>query len=1002
MRAGACAAQQTLSAEAAAVLKHSLSLARRRGHAQVTPLHVAATLLTSRASLLRRACLKSQPPHPSHHPLQCRALELCFNVALNRLPASPGPLLHAQPSLSNALIAALKRAQAHQRRGCIEQHHQQQPPLIAIKVELEQLILSILDDPSVSRVMREAGFSSTSVKINLDDCTNSVFQCYNASGGIYSTPSSPPAESHRPVPLINPAALWQAHLFDQNPFLLSPHKKPSPVCMSDGIDSSSLKEDIKLVLEVLVGRRRRRNTVIVGDSISMAEALVAEVMTLVEKGDVPDELKSAQLVKFQFSSVPIVLMNKEEVDMNVADLKRKVDSFASVGRVIIYIGDLKWAVDERERGFCSDHLIAEIGKLVAWYNASNMKVWLMATANYQTYVKCQMKQPPLDVQWALQPVSVPSGGLGLSLNAATSGRDSRIAFSENSSPVSDKKVVSLKEETDFLTCCQECTSNYEKEAAFNKSFSDKETASPQLPYWLKPHSNHTLDCKDDLDQLRRKYNKICQSLHQGSQNPHSSSHLGRNYYSTSSYPSWLNKNSILLDSETISFACPTVKPNQGASTLPRFRRQQSCHIEFSFSNGASKNRSEEPNLDPLKMIEDNEVRITLALGNSMYTDEVKRQKIVLCDLLKANVPWQLEAIPPIIDALMNYEANNHDKFLLIQGNDNVAKRRIAVAAAESIFGSSDLLLCMNMRNSEKTAAENLEMMERALRKHEKLVVLVEDVEFADPELAKFLADGFEARSMRDNSGRAIFILTTDAADATAYNTNSVIPMKLVVQESTTHAQEMANLDHKRKADWDYSPIATGRSKSRRSNEMEEVTSNATTQLKMQLSSNGLDLNIRADEDEVKEGGKPGEFSPISSDLTREIAMEPLHNSLTFLKEIKNRFVLNRGSDQDKQAREMFLYKLRRSFDEASGCTDLNNLKVEEKVLEQVLGGSGLYLNSSFEEWLKDIFQTSLGAVNSGERVRVRLCLVGEGESCAEDGFMGTCLPKRIPVSYIGC
>ena len=127
MRAGACTVLQTLTSEAASVLKHSLTLARRRGHAQVTPLHVAATLLSSRASLLRRACLKSQPHHQVSYHLQCRALELCFNVALNRLPTTPSPLLHGQPSLSNALIAALKRAQAHQRRGCIEQ--QQQQPL---------------------------------------------------------------------------------------------------------------------------------------------------------------------------------------------------------------------------------------------------------------------------------------------------------------------------------------------------------------------------------------------------------------------------------------------------------------------------------------------------------------------------------------------------------------------------------------------------------------------------------------------------------------------------------------------------------------------------------------------------------------------------------------------------------------------------------------------------------------------------------------------------------
>lgn len=38
---------------------------------------------------------------------------------------------------------------------------------IAVKVELEQLAVSILDDPSVDRAMREAGFSGSRVKANV-------------------------------------------------------------------------------------------------------------------------------------------------------------------------------------------------------------------------------------------------------------------------------------------------------------------------------------------------------------------------------------------------------------------------------------------------------------------------------------------------------------------------------------------------------------------------------------------------------------------------------------------------------------------------------------------------------------------------------------------------------------------------------------------------------------------------------------------------------------------
>ncbi|KAG6412137.1 hypothetical protein SASPL_124806 [Salvia splendens] len=131
----------------AGVVKQAVVLAKRRGHAQVTPLHVATTMLASPGGLFRVACQESHS-----HPLQCKALELCFNVALNRLPAS---FASQNPSISNALVAAFKRAQANQRRGTTDSQPQQ--PLV--KIQYNHLIVSILDDPSVSRVMREAGFS---------------------------------------------------------------------------------------------------------------------------------------------------------------------------------------------------------------------------------------------------------------------------------------------------------------------------------------------------------------------------------------------------------------------------------------------------------------------------------------------------------------------------------------------------------------------------------------------------------------------------------------------------------------------------------------------------------------------------------------------------------------------------------------------------------------------------------------------------------------------------
>ena len=44
MRAGGCTVEQALTPEAANMVKQAMVLARRRGHAQVTPLHVASTI----------------------------------------------------------------------------------------------------------------------------------------------------------------------------------------------------------------------------------------------------------------------------------------------------------------------------------------------------------------------------------------------------------------------------------------------------------------------------------------------------------------------------------------------------------------------------------------------------------------------------------------------------------------------------------------------------------------------------------------------------------------------------------------------------------------------------------------------------------------------------------------------------------------------------------------------------------------------------------------------
>jgi hypothetical protein len=401
MRAGLSTIQQTLTPEAANVLNHSIAEAGRRNHGQTTPLHVAATLLGSPSGFLRQACIKSHPN--SSHPLQCRALELCFSVALERLPTAQNVSSGMDPPLSNALWAALKRAQAHQRRGCPEQ---QQQPLLAVKVELEQLIISILDDPSVSRVMREASFSSPAVKATIEQTLNS-----SASVGNPSPMGLGFRAGATPVP---PAANRNLYL---NP-RLQQQGSAAQLGQQRG-------EEVKRVIDIML-RTKKRNPVLVGES--EPEAVVRELLRRIENkesGEGP--LGNAQVISFLekgFSS------DRAQIPAKIKELGDSIANSSGSG-FILDLGDLKWLVEQpvsfgvagsgaaQQQQVVSEvgrAAVAEMGKLLARFGeGSGGQLWLIGTATCETYLRCQVYHPSMENDWDLQAVPIaaraPSGML---------------------------------------------------------------------------------------------------------------------------------------------------------------------------------------------------------------------------------------------------------------------------------------------------------------------------------------------------------------------------------------------------------------------------------------------------------------------------------------------------------------------------------------------------------------------------------------------------------------
>ncbi|CAN1811463.1 Protein SUPPRESSOR OF MAX2 1 [Linum perenne] len=369
MRAGLSTIQQTLTPEAATVLNHSIAEAGRRNHGQTTPLHVAATLLSSPSGYLRQACIKSHPN--SSHPLQCRALELCFSVALERLPTAqnlnPGP----DPPISNALMAALKRAQAHQRRGCPEQ---QQQPLLAVKVELEQLIISILDDPSVSRVMREASFSSPAVKATIEQSLN-------------SPPPPPPTNS-------GPIGMGNRNLY-MNPRL-------GGVGSGGGSVRVQREDEVKRVVEILVRGGKKRNPVLVGES--EPEMVVKEALRkVVENKDIIGDVDLIHLEK------EFVGGDKQRIISKIVELEGLVETrLVEKSGLIIDLGDLKWLVEQGVHQMGSDFgkkVVSEMGNLVGKFREGR-RIWLIGTATCETYLRCQVYHPTMENDWDLQALPI--------------------------------------------------------------------------------------------------------------------------------------------------------------------------------------------------------------------------------------------------------------------------------------------------------------------------------------------------------------------------------------------------------------------------------------------------------------------------------------------------------------------------------------------------------------------------------------------------------------------
>ncbi|TKW04327.1 hypothetical protein SEVIR_7G101600v4 [Setaria viridis] len=787
MRAGGCTVQQSLTAEAAAVVKQAVSLARRRGNAQVTPLHVASAMLAAPAGLLRAACLRSHS-----HPLQCKALELCFNVALNRLPASAAvassPLLgghghhhhYYPPSLSNALVAAFKRAQAHQRRGSVES---QQQPVLAVKIELEQLVVSILDDPSVSRVMREAGFSSTQVKANVEQAV-----CSTTTTAATATPNS----SQNPNPSSCTASTSPAHQ----------EAKAAKLPLHQVRD-----EDVAAILDCLASQSKRK-VVVIAESAAAAEAMAHAAVNKVRRGEAKhDALRGAQVVSLRVSSFRDA--PREEAERRLGELR-----CLAKGRrqVLLVVEDLKWAaefwaghVQSGRRGYyCSvEHVVTELRALAC---GGGGLCWLLGFGTYQGYMKCRAGQPSLESLLGLQTLTVPAGSLALSLTCAfddsalgTVNQSMKAGPDTNGNGAASCWPL-LGGSQLISRCCGDCSAaRIDTKASLPRPFVS--SSSTTLPSWLQ----HCRDQQEPthLTDLGKTWSSICSkpsqrmTLHFSAPVSPASSISSYEHGGGDHQPrhSWL-----LAGLDTTHPWKPTKREASG--------KQARSH-DSGGSNGSveveCRARFKELNAENLKL---------------------------LCGALEKEVPWQKEIVPEVASTVLqcrsgiakrrdrsrSADAAKEETWMLFLGGDAQGKERVARELANLVFGSSKHLVSIKPGASSSPVASGssdehrskrprtppagepayLERLYEAISENPHRVIFMEDVEQADRSCQLGIKEAIESGVVRNHAGDevsvgdAVIILSCESFDA---RSRACSPPSRKVKVEVEEAKEERTGDH---------------------------------------------------------------------------------------------------------------------------------------------------------------------------------------------------------------
>ncbi|GMI92219.1 SMAX1-like 7 [Hibiscus trionum] len=502
------AARQFLTEEAARALDEAVAVARRRSHAQTTSLHAVSALLSLPSSTLRDACSRARSSaYPSR--LQFRALELSVGVSLDRLPSTKSV---EDPPISNSLMAAIKRSQASQRRHPESYHLQQlhssnnnanatgcSQTQSILKVELKYFILSILDDPIVSRVFGEAGFRSCDIKLAL--VRPPVTQV-----------SSRFSRSHCPPIFLCNLTDSVSGRVGYN--LLFPRQE-------DGVD-----DNCKRISEVMV-KKTGKSPLLVGVCAMEALRAFTESLTKGKYGILNGDLSGLIVISIEKEMNE---RNDEKMGLKLKEVEAILEkgNGSAGGGVVLHFGDLKGLILD---GVLGDFVSSLVLKLTGLMQDFGKRLWLIgAVDSVEIYRKFSDKFPNIEKDWDLQLLPITSSKSSFDgAYPKSSLMRSFVPFGGLFPTPSDLRSP-LSGRNQSIPRCNFCNEKCEQEVdAIMKSGSTVSVAdqySENLPSWLRMAAVDTSKGEDlaktnagdsmlsaKVSGLQKKWNDICQRLH---------------------------------------------------------------------------------------------------------------------------------------------------------------------------------------------------------------------------------------------------------------------------------------------------------------------------------------------------------------------------------------------------------------------------------------------------------------------------------------------------------